>query len=620
MTIEKLRPNYTFTEDKLNKLKEVIPEAFADGKINFETVKEILGEYLEEENLDKEHFGLFWVGKRQAHKIASIPSKGTLIPVKGDGIDEENTKNIFIEGDNLEVLKLLQKSYASKIKMIYIDPPYNTGNDFVYEDDFSEPIKEYLRRTGQIDEQGKELTTNKKSDGRYHAKWLSMMYPRLSLARNLLKEDGVIFISIDDNEVHNLRLLCNEIFGEENFIAEFIWKSRQNKDNRSITGVSTDHEYILCFTRGFTLNIIRGEERKTEQYQNPDNDPRGPWVSGNMLGIATENQRPNLHYELVNPKTGIKYEKPKMGWRYDRNTMSKLIEEERILWPSEPAGRPRKKTFLNELKGNFTGLSSVFTEGIYTKDGTSEIDSLFGFRAFDFPKPSSLIKNLITQATNNGDIIIDFFGGSGTTAHSILALNEEDEENRSFICVQIPEKTSEASEAFKVGYKYISEITKDRIRRAIKKIKNDNEGKLEFKENNQDLGFKVFKLTESNYKEWKDVEKKDSRTLEIEFIEFLNPLIENWKKDDLLSEIIIIEGFSLDSKIKQLPEYNKNQVYEITSEFCNHKLLVSLDQNLDENTIDSLVLDENDIFICLDIAINDNYKIKLSDKGLIKTI
>lgn len=623
MAIEKLRPSWTFDEERIEELKRIAPEAFADGKINWDVLREALGDYLEEDNPDVEHFGLFWPGKREARKIASTPSKGTIVPVQGEGVDEDKTKNIFIEGENLEVLKLLQKSYAGKVKMIYIDPPYNTGNDFVYEDDFKESLEEYLKRTGQMDEQGKPLTTNKKADGRFHSKWLSMMYPRLRLARNLLREDGVIFVSIDDNEVHNLRQIMNEIFGDEKFIVSLVWKSRQNKDNRNVTGVSNDHEYVLVY--GLK---IRGDERKIEQYSNPDNDPRGDWTSGNMVGILPEDQRPNCHYDLINPKTGINYGKPKMGWRYDKKTMSRLIEENRIIWPDSESGRPRKKTFLLELQNEFTGFSSFIGENIYTRNGTTEIENIMNFRAFDFPKSTDLIKELLSQGAEYDSIILDFFAGSGTTAHAVIDLNKEDGGNRQFILVQMPEMTDEKTEAFKAGYETIAEISKERIRRAGKKIKEEFESKhkdntLEFEEEVKkelDFGFKVFKLTKSNYKEWTDYNGTDLKQLETLFDNALDPLVPNWKEEEVLTEIMLIEGFPLDSNIIQLEEYKANKILLVSSDFHEHKLIICLDKELKDQTIKEIKIVEPDIFICLDSSITDEFKVRLQDKGRIKTI
>lgn len=266
--------------------------------------------------------------------------------------------NFIIEGENLAVLKLLSNSYREQVKCIYIDPPYNTGKDFVYSDKFNQ-YKAACWKDAEVTENGLKIDTNTETDGRFHSNWLNMMYSRLLIARQLLREDGVIFISIDDNEVHHLRKLCDEVFGEQNFVAEFIWKSRQNKDNRTTMGASLDHEYIICYSKYNDRKALRGSERKVEQYTNPDNDPRGDWASGNMVGILPENLRPNCHYDLVNPKTEINYSRPKMGWRYDKNTMNRLIEEDRIIWPSSKDGRPRRKVFLNDLSDGFTGFTSI---------------------------------------------------------------------------------------------------------------------------------------------------------------------------------------------------------------------------------------------------------------------
>ena len=480
--------------EKLQALKQIIPEAFTENKIDWEKLKATLGEDIEFKN---ERYVLNWAGKADAFRVLQAPTTSTLAPCPEESINFDATKNIFIEGENLEVLKVLQKSYFDKIKMIYIDPPYNTGNDsFIYPDRFAESKEEYLSRIGDKDESGymtREglFRKNSKDSGHYHSNWLSMMYPRLFLARNLLQADGVIFVSIDDNEMHNLRLIMNEIFGEENFIAQFIWKSRQNKDNRNVTGASIDHEYILCYGRK-----LKGSSRNLNQYKNPDSDKRGVWASGNMVGLATEDKRPNLHYDLINPLTGINYGKPKLGWRYDKKTMDNLIKEDKILWPSENSGRPRRKIFLFDLKSQSTGFASIIGLKIYTTKGTKEIDDLFGDRLFDFPKPSELIKEIIIQGLEKDDMFLDFFAGTCPAAQAILSLNKEDIGNRKFICVQIPEKCEKNSEAFKAGYKTIADIGKERIRRVIKKIKEERKKTKDlFKKNEKpDLGFKVFKL------------------------------------------------------------------------------------------------------------------------------
>lgn len=357
--------------------------------------------------------------------------------------------NLIIHGDNLHALKALIPKYAGKVKCIYIDPPYNTGNEgWCYNDNVNAPlVKEWLKDSANpVDNEDLER----------HDKWLCMLWPRLQLLHELLTDDGVIFISIDDNEINNLRLIMDEIFGSDNFICSFIWKSRQNKDNRNKSGVSADHEYIVCFAKKLDTRIIRGDERKASQYTNPDNDPRGDWSSANMVGLLPEDQRPNCHYDLINPDTGINYGKPEMGWRYDQNTMAKLIDEDRILWPEKLDGRPRRKLFVSELENEYTGFSSIVGEDVFTRTGTKELREHIKINGFEFPKPHALIKELILQTTNSDDIVLDSFAGSGTTAHAVLALNKEDGGNRKFILVECED--------------YANDITAERVRRVIKGV------------------------------------------------------------------------------------------------------------------------------------------------------
>jgi adenine-specific DNA-methyltransferase len=366
----------------------------------------------------------------------------------GQTNQETGSGNKIIHGDNLLALKTLLPEYEGRIKCIYIDPPYNTGNEgWVYNDNVNDPkIKKWLGEV--VGREGEDLNR--------HDKWLCMMYPRLKLLHKLLSPDGVIFVSIDDIEVSNLRLIMDDIFGKNKFIAQLIWKSRQNKDNRNVTGVSVDHEYVLCYG-----SKLRGSERKLDQYKNPDNDPRGLWTSGNMVGLATQDARPNLHYDLIDPVTGINYGRPKLGWRYDKNRMAKLIKENRVIWPSDPSGRPRVKNYLAELTQEFTGYSSFIGQDIYTRNGSAEISEIFGERIFDFPKPSSLIRELINQVTDQDSIILDSFAGSGTTAHAVLNLNKQDGGNRKFILVEMED--------------YAETITAERVRRVMKGY-NSTEG------------------------------------------------------------------------------------------------------------------------------------------------
>ncbi|WP_386698312.1 site-specific DNA-methyltransferase [Lonepinella sp. MS14436] len=487
---------------------------------------------------------LNWAGKSEAYHTLQSPSFKTLTPCPQESVDFDHSDNIFIEGENLDVLKILQKSYFNSVKMIYIDPPYNTGNDFVYHDNFASRLDDYQQQSGEKDENGllkKAFVRNSKENGHYHSNWLNMMLPRLHLAKNLLKDDGVIFISIDDNEQAQLKLLCDEVFGEENFVGQFIWKSRQNKDNRNLTGLSIDHEYIFCYSKYNNQRILNGAERKVEQYKNPDNDPRGLWVSANMVGLLGEDQRPNCHYDLINPNTGINYGKPKLGWRYDKNTMSKLIEENRILFPKEPSGRPRRKVFLNELNSELPNINSIIGENIYTTNGTKDINELFDNKFFPFPKPVKLIEELLKQTTKQeNDIILDFFAGSATTAHAVMQLNAEDNSNRRFICVQMPELTDEKSEAFKAGFKTIAEISKERIRRAGKHIAENNPNPL-------DTGFKVFKLSDSYFKQWQSPNVEDLAK-QLEF--FIDPVADFAEPQAMLYEILLRLGLKLSVKVR----------------------------------------------------------------------
>lgn len=358
----------------------------------------------------------------------------------GQRTEDNNSENMIIHGDNLSALKSLLPRYEGRIQCIYIDPPYNTGNEgWIYNDNVNDlRIKRWLGEV--VGKEGEDLSR--------HDKWLCMMYPRLKLLEKLLSEDGIIFVSIDDIEVTYLRLIMDEIFGKDKFIAQLIWKSRQNKDNRNITNVSIDHEYVLCYG-----TKLRGCERKTEQYKNPDNDPRGVWTSANMVGLATEEARPNLHYDLINPSTGINYGKPAKGWRYDKNTMARLINEDRILWPSTTSGRPRKKQFLSDLAAEYTGYPSIIGEQFYTRDGNREQTEIWGEVKFDFPKNTGLVRELITQATDKDSIILDSFAGSGTTAHAVLNMNKADGGNRKFILIEMMD--------------YADTITAERVRRVI---------------------------------------------------------------------------------------------------------------------------------------------------------
>lgn len=583
-------------QTEMEKLKAVFPQCFAEGKLDIDKLLSLCGEYIDN---DFEKYKFEWKGKIESLKLAQKRSMGTLRPCKAESVNFDETKNLYIEGDNLEVLKLLQTAYYNKIKMIYIDPPYNTGNDFVYEDDFADPMARYKEVTQQT------TKSNAETMGRYHTNWLNMMYPRLRLAYNLLAEDGVIFISIDDNEITNLRKLCDEIFGEENFVAEFIWKSRQNKDNRNTTGVSIDHEYILCYSKSNSIRALKGAERKTEQYTNPDNDPRGPWASANMAGLLPENLRPNCHYDLINPKTGINYGKPEMGWRYDKHTMSKLIEEDRIIWPDSPSGRPRKKSFLSEISVVLPGYSSLVGVDLYTRTATKEVQDLFNGKFFDYPKPVDLVKDFIQQTTTDDDIILDFFSGSATTAHATMKLNAEDGACRRFICVQLPELCDTNSEAHKAGFNNICEIGKERIRLSGKKILEENT-QMELGDEEKsplDVGFKVFKLDTSNLKIWDGTPIQDKQ-IDL-FYERLNAMIDTVKDDrtdmDVVYEVMLKMGIPLDVEVQYM-EINDKIAY-IVGDFI---LMICLADKITAEDIEAMAQYAPAKIICAEAGFADD--------------
>jgi adenine-specific DNA-methyltransferase len=423
-------------DEQLSKLKQLFPEVITEGgMIDWEKLKLTLGESIDD---SKERFGLNWAGKPDCFRLIQQPSTGTLVPDREESVNFDETENLFIQGDNLEVLKLLQKSYFGKVKMIYIDPPYNTGNDFVYKDDFKDNLRNYLELTGQVDSEGRKLTTNQETDGRYHSNWLNMMYPRLFLARNLLREDGVIFISIDDNEVHNLRAICNEIFGEENFVGNFIWKRRASSALAELL-VSTDHEYVLCYHRG-GFNSFKGNPKDYNSYKNPDSDPRGPWTLGDLTVGMTKDQRPNQFYDLTDPETGIVFQaNPNRVWAYIPSSMMELINEKRVFFPKDSKGRPMIKRFMNELKSEVNPKSTILQNVGMNSEGTKLIRELLEANFFNYSKPLSLISDFIEQATDKTDIIFDFFSGSCTTAHAVFELNKKDCGNRKFICIQLPE-------------------------------------------------------------------------------------------------------------------------------------------------------------------------------------
>ena len=497
------------TAQNIEKIGALFPNCItetkdADGKpkkaINFDLLRQMLsGDVLEGD----EAYEFTWVGKKAAIVEANKPIRKTLRPCKEESVNWDSTENLYIEGDNLEVLKLLQESYLGKVKMIYIDPPYNTGNDFIYRDDFKQSAADYEEDSGVYDEDGNRMFKNTDSNGRFHSDWCSMIYSRLMLARNLLAADGVIFISIDEHESHTLREICDEVFGMQNFISQIVWEKRYTRSNNA-KRFTTLTEPLLCYAKDAVIAADIKEKRNEKAdsiYSNPDGDPRGEWTSVSYVNPATKDQRPNLVYPLLNPYTGATVEHPTNAWKYEKATYERHVQENRLYWGKSGENiYPRLKKFLSEMDGGMVPVDLWRQEDTGTTDQASkELESLLGRKIFDFPKPKELIIRIISLIIN-GDygkdsIILDFFSGSATTAHAVMQLNAEDGGHRKFIMVQLPEPCDEKSEAYKAGYPNICEIGKERIRRAAKKIAEEHpDAKF-------DGGFRVLKLDDTNMKD-----------------------------------------------------------------------------------------------------------------------
>ena len=543
----------------IEQLSKLFPEVVKEGKVDFEALQDLLGNYTD---IPEERFQLNWAGKAQARREAQKRSTGTLRPCPEESVNWDTTGNLYIEGENLEVLKLLQKSYYKKVKMIYIDPPYNTGKDFVYKDNYNDNLANYLEFSGQ----DCTLGTNTESDGRYHSNWLNMMYSRLKLARNLLTDNGVVFISIDDNEVANLRRACDEIFGEDNFVAQIIWERSFSPVNLK-KHFSEAHDYIICMAKNLsslTCNGLRRNEDTDSRYSNPDNDPRGLWTSSDMtVGPVVEEKV----YEITTQSGKVLSPPSGRCWLFTKERFNEMLEDNRIWFGKDKNNVPRVKKFLTEVKEGITPVTLwKYTEVGHSQGAAQKLKNLFdGKDLFDYPKPVELIKRCIEVYSGMDSIILDFFSGSATTAHAVMQLNAEDGGNRKYIMVQLPELTPEDSEARKAGYKTIAKIGKERIRRAGKKIveelkaKQAKEGTLFSEEKKKlDTGFKVFKLDSSNINTW------DSSPSNLEGA--LYNSVQNIKSDrtelDLLYEILLKYGIDLVQPINEHVLVGK-KVYEM---------------------------------------------------------
>lgn len=598
-------------KENVEKLKELFPSIVKEDKIDFDELELLLGENI---NRSNEQYSFTWNGKTEATKLAQKRSTGTLRPCKEESKDWDTTQNLYIEGDNLEVLRLLQASYNGRIKMIYIDPPYNTGHDFVYKDNFEDNIKNYKEQTGQA------VKSNADTDGRYHTNWLNMMYPRLKLARNLLTDDGVIFISIDDKEVANLIKICNEIFGEGNFLNDIVWNSTKSVTNTAL--ISEAHNHTLVYFKKKQYYVENREFFRLidsgEGFENPDNDPRGPWKAD---PFQVGGWRPNQQYEIINPKTGSIYKpNPGCSWKNDYNKYLELVKDNRIVFGKTGEGGPQRKRFIWEASERGKVSTTLWTDVETTTNGTQQIKKLFNDKApFSNPKPIGLIKRILELGSDKNSIVIDFFSGSSTTAHAVMEMNL-DGKNRKFIMVQFPENLDKSLEEATNDNKQtilnaievcdeinvphaLTEVAKERIRRAGEKIRDENPDKQ------IDIGFKVFKLDSSNLKKWDNTPTKDVDAIKDRIQSSIDYLKDDRTELDLVYEVMLKYGIDLSYPIKQT-ENKKAYIVEAPE----YKLLVCTQPNLTLENIESFANESVGTYLFADRCFNtDNLLINTEE-------
>lgn len=597
-------------DDNFKKLAALFPNAITETiNENGEVVRAIDKDVLMQEisctvvDGNEERYQFTWPDKKKSVLLANAPIAKTLRPCREESVGKDGTpggfdsENLYIEGDNLEVLKLLQETYLGKVKMIYIDPPYNTGNDFVYEDDFAQSTEEYMANSGQFDDEGNRLVPNTESNGRFHTDWLNMIYPRLRLAKDLLSDDGIIVISIDDNEIRNMRLLCDEVFGESNFISTIIWQKIHSTKNDA-KYFSENHEYAVVYAKSIgdiKINLLPRTDEMNSRYKNPDNDPRGPWQSGDLVASG---ERSNGHFIVTSPVTGKNFDVPQgKHWVYSQENLLKLVADNQIWFGADGNSFPRKKRFLKDVQDGRTPSTLWLAEEVgHNQSATREVKVLFDDeKLFDFPKPVAYIEQFLRVTSEENCTILDFFSGSATTAHAVMKLNAEDGGNRKFIMVQIPEETDKKSEAYKVGYKNICEIGKERIRRAGAKIREENPlGTQQL-----DMGFRVLKCDTTNMKDvYYNPADYEANMFDI--------LTDNIKEDrtpeDLLFQVMLDLGIELSSKIEETMIAGK-KVFDVADGF----LIACFDADVTDETIKAIAQKQPYYFVMRDSSLaNDS--------------
>ncbi len=592
-------------DELIAQLRDAAPQVFAEGRVDFDKLKAALGEHVEPR---AERYGLTWAGKAEAFRNMQTPSVATLLPMPEESLNWDKTENLIIEGDNLEVLKLLQKPYHGKVKMIYIDPPYNTGNEFIYPDNFREGLEDYLRYSGQIDAEGLKQSTNTDTSGRFHSKWLSMMYPRLLLARSLLREDGVIFVSIDDNEAHNLRMLMNEVFGEENFVAQVEWQKRYTRSNNTDDFTSViDHICVYQRSDRFKVKLLARGDEANARFTNLDNDPRGPWKATPFLNQVAPERRPNLCYPIENPFTGSVENPSKKAWRYEKSVFETLQKENRLWWGKNNDRKvPDIKTFLSEVREGMTPINFWSHQYAgHTDLANAEIKGLFDTKVFDTPKPTLLIKRMMEHCCNDQDIVLDFFAGSGTTGNAVLDFNLEKGTTCIFILVQLPELLDVH------GYPTIAHITRERIRRASAKLKIKKKDELQIGNNpDPDHGFRAFKLSSSNFKIWNADEASkrvgsNAEALAEQLKLYADNLEQGRGPQEMLYELILKSGLPLSSRVERIEVAGKPAWAVSSSE-----LLICLENPVSHEVLQAMISLKPMRMLCLDAAFAGNDALK----------